>query len=91
MQEEDITYMFVKQKLGALRNEIMEFSGGANDCNIVMTSFHSENVGEIKGSLGYGSIIKDKEQHREYDALIEEYSQFTSKLLRCDCKQKYQK
>lgn len=84
----NITNILVDRKLTTLRDKILEFAKVANDCNIVMTNHQSIEIGEIKGELNNGGLVKDKVLHRKYDALIEEYDQFSDKLLSCDCKQK---
>ena len=86
MSEEDIANRLIQHKLDALRNDVMEFAKAANDCSIIMASHHSENVGEIKGSLNHGTLIIDKTQRQVYDGLIETYDKFKRKLLRCNCR-----
>ena len=86
MSEEDAANRLIKRKLDTLRNEIMEFAKAANDCNIVMTTHHSEGIGEIKGSLNQGTAIIDKTRRQEYDGLVDTYNKFKRKLLRCSCR-----
>lgn len=88
MTEENIADVTVQHKLRGLRDEIMEFAKSANNCSIIMTNHHSQNVGETIGLLGNGMLIKDKTQRKEYNVLVETYNQFAGKLLLCDCKLK---
>lgn len=85
MSEED-TSRIIQKKLDTLRNEIMEFAKAANDCNIVMTTHHSESIGEINGSINHGTVLIDKTQRQEYDGLVDTYNKFKRKLLRCSCR-----
>ncbi len=75
----------VRHRLGELRNEILEFSEAANDCNIIMATYNAENIGDIEGSLSHGAMINDKAQHIEYDILIESFGKAKTKLLSCTC------
>lgn len=84
MSEE--TNRLIQQKLDTLRSETIEFAKAANDCSIIMSNHHSENIGEIAGILNHGTLIIDKIQHREYEVLIETYDKFKKKLLRCNCR-----
>ena len=86
MPEKDTTIILIQNKLEELRNDIMEFAKAANDCSIIMASHHSEDIGEIKGSLNYGTLIIDKTQRQIYDGLVETHDKFKRKLLRCSCK-----
>jgi len=86
MPEENTAKILIQNKLDELRNDIMEFAKASNDCSIIMASHHSEDIGEIKGSLNYGTLIIDKTQHQVYDGLIETYDKFKRKLLRCNCR-----
>jgi len=86
MSTEDTTNILIQNKLEELRNDIMEFAKAANDCSIIMASHHSEEIGEIKGSLNHGTHIIDKTQRQIYDGLVGTHDKFKRKLLRCSCK-----
>ena len=86
MSEENISNKLIQTKLDTLRNEIMEFAKAVNDCSIIMTSHHSELIGEINGSLNYGTLVADKTKRQEYDVSIDTYNKFKRKLIRCNCK-----
>ncbi len=86
MLAEEMKNKFIQLKLDTMRNEILGFSKSANDCNIIMASHHSEGIGEIIGFMNHGESIKDNRQKREYEGLVEEYNQFMSKLIDCNCK-----
>jgi hypothetical protein len=86
MSEENTENILIQHKLEELRNEIMEFAKASNDCSIIMSNHHSEEIGEIKGSLNYGTYIMDKTQRQIYDGLVGTHDKFKRKLLRCSCK-----
>jgi hypothetical protein len=74
-----------KKGLDRLRVHIMDFAKAANDCSIIAVNYESHAVGEYMGSLGFGAWLKDRDQKREYDSLVETYSRFTDKLHTCRC------
>lgn len=86
MSEEDTTNRLIQSKLDTLREEIMEFAKAANDCSIIMANYHTENIGELKGSLNHGTLITDETQRQVYDGLVGTHDKFKRKLLRCSCK-----
>lgn len=87
MPEENVNLIsqLRKKDLDQLREHIMDFAKAANGCNIIGVNYESQAVGEYMGSLRFGALLKDEDQKREYDSLVETYGRFTDKLRLCRC------